>query len=37
LPKTSTKRKFMWGMASQLGSADEIECVACGARYTREN
>ena len=33
--KRSMGRKVMFGAASLLGSANEVHCVACGAKYKR--
>jgi len=33
--KRSTGRKVMWGVGALLGSASEVQCVACGRRYKR--
>jgi hypothetical protein len=33
--KISTGRKLMFGVASVLGSADQIQCFACGTKYER--
>jgi hypothetical protein len=31
----SLGRKAMWGLASLLLSADQVECVMCGTKYKR--
>jgi len=33
--KRSTGRKVIFGVASLLGSANEVQCVACGTKYDR--
>ena len=33
--KISTGRKLLFGVASVLGSADQIQCFACGTKYER--